>query len=168
MENETPGPLAAVLAEPKCDWSIKDALALANTLANHGLRDGNADAASSCIYSLCRTLLGNAAAIREALQELCDCTSCDWSCIGRTGFDPLNETCLSCTGRPERDGDCPWIRARAALAAPARNCDTVRDGREALGWCRESVAVERDAAYDRRMRDAIRWLLAPAKKGGEA
>ena len=66
---------------------------------------------------------GNAAAMREALQNLCDCTSCDWACIGRTGFDPLNESCLHCTGRPERNDDCPWKMARAALAAPARNCD---------------------------------------------
>lgn len=54
--------------EPKRDWSVKDALALANTLANHGLRDGNADAASSCIYSLCRTSPGNNAAMREAQE----------------------------------------------------------------------------------------------------
>ena len=57
--------------EPRCDWSIGEARALANTLANHGLRDGNADAASSCIYSLCRNLSspGNAAALRAALED---------------------------------------------------------------------------------------------------
>lgn len=58
--------------EPKCNWSIKDALALANTLANHGLRDGNADAASSCIYSLCRNLSSPGNAALAAPPRNCD------------------------------------------------------------------------------------------------
>lgn len=55
--------------QPTCDWSVKDALNFANTLANHGCtRDANADAASSCIYALCRQLKdgGNAASQRVA------------------------------------------------------------------------------------------------------
>ena len=56
---------------------------------------------------------------------------------------------------------------RSALAAPARNCDVVREENEALYRCRANVPVERDAAYDRGMRDAIRWFFAPAEGGAE-
>jgi len=60
-------------AKRGCDWSVKNALDLANTLANHGWTgEANADAASSCIYALCGLLkdVGNAAATREALETV--------------------------------------------------------------------------------------------------
>lgn len=100
----------------------------------------------------------NAAALREALQNLCACTSCDWACIGRTGFDPLNETCLRCTGRPEKDGDCPWIQARAALAAPARNCDRFAkpdDAMRAFAAATGTTTIDLDAALS-----FAAWLFA--------
>lgn len=95
--------------EPKCNWSIKDALALANTLANHGLRDGNADAASSCIYSLCRILSshGNAAALRRALEdteELLEHFAKPGTMLHSAFFLHMRDN-------------------RAALSAPPRNCD---------------------------------------------
>lgn len=47
----------AEATKPTCDWSVKDALNFANTLANHGwTREANAYAASSCIYALCRMI----------------------------------------------------------------------------------------------------------------
>ena len=58
---------------PKCDWSVQEALGFANTLANHGwTQEANSDAASSCIYSLCRLLKerGDYAKLREALETL--------------------------------------------------------------------------------------------------
>ena len=67
--------------KPKSDWSVQEASSFANTLANHGwTREANADAASSCIYSLCRQLkerdnevpLSNCAKMREALEYLRD------------------------------------------------------------------------------------------------
>jgi hypothetical protein len=47
--------LKAESTQPKSEWSVKDALAFANTLANYGwTQEANADAASACIYALCR------------------------------------------------------------------------------------------------------------------
>ena len=94
---------------PKCDWSVKDALNFANTLANHGwTMDANSDAASSCIYALCRMLkeIGNPAALRNALKEIADI------CDGKTEQSPSEERLII------------YNLAKAALAEPARNCDS--------------------------------------------
>ena len=98
--------------EPKCNWSIKDALALANTLANHGLRDGNADAASSCIYSLCRILssAGHAAAMREALENSNGLLE-ELAMIGEWGESAREQIAEN----------------NAALSATACNCDLCED-----------------------------------------
>ena len=93
--------------QQKYDWSVKNALALANTFANHGwTHEANADAASSCIYALCRLLKdgGNAAAMREALVKIHDLTNAlDENC----GVDPVEIRDI----------------ARNALTKPPRNCD---------------------------------------------
>ncbi len=135
--------------EPKCDWSLNEALALANTLANHGLRDGNADAASSCIYSLCRHLRapGNAAALREALKAFIQLAD-DGTIQPRT--------------KGHHDEHCFVVAqgmARAALSAPPRNCDRYRTEEEALkAW---DGLDENDAGDWFAFTD---WLFAPAKE----
>lgn len=131
--------------EPKCDWSIKDALALANTLANHGLRDGNADAASSCIYSLCRILSapGNAAAMRVALVR---CAT-----LGEYCFQDIHAEVAKV--------------ARAALAAPARNCDRFCNTAQALGAYRDGPPIGEEWGGGDWMQ-LLDWLFAPAKEGG--
>jgi hypothetical protein len=110
--------------------------------------------------------------MRAALQNLCDCTSCDWACIGQTNYDPCDETCLKCTGRPARDNDCPWIQARAALSAPARNCDrfaTEDEARKAFQEVRGHKVLADVELWDS-MDEAgalVRWLFAPAEGGAK-
>ena len=148
--NETVGNAAArdeeQAVQPKTNWSLTDAFALANTLANHGwTRDANADAASSCIYALCRLLKdgGDAAAMREALVKLVDFCSRLWK---REKLTPLLE------------------RARAALAKPPRNCDKFQGDIEEL---REACLRERGLNPDEDFPEIFcEWLLAAAKKGG--
>lgn len=116
--------------EPQCNWSIRDALALANTLANHGLRDGNADAASSCIYSLCRILSspGNASALREALLR----------CEAISHLPEIREQ--QCV----RDMRNIIIRA---LAVPPRNCDvgTAKEQAERFeSFCQSNMQFYKD------------------------
>lgn len=66
--------LKAESTQPKSEWSVKDALAFANTLANHGwTQDANADAASSCIYALCRILKVCGNAMEVCMKQMCDC-----------------------------------------------------------------------------------------------
>ena len=63
----------AEATKPTCDWSMKDALDFANTLANHGwTREANADAASSCIYALCRMLKARGNALEVCMKQMCD------------------------------------------------------------------------------------------------
>lgn len=115
--------------------------------ASDHLDDNDARQLAEAVERVCTP--GNAAAIREALRESC--------------------AILAVVDGGEYSGeiDSQLDKNTAALAAPARNCDVVRDENEALYRCRANVPVERDAAYDRGMRDAIRWLLAPAEKGAE-
>lgn len=155
--------------EPKCNWSIKDALALANTLANHGLRDGNADAASSCIYSLCRILFahGNAAALRDALVQ-CELFLGN---VSRHGHPTLNpgDKCTACDGVDELRG-----MVVAALAAPARNCDRFKAADEVSAYWGanvHAVPLHGDAYAmridGREFATFLDWLLAPAEGGVE-
>ncbi len=164
---------------PKPDWGVHEALAFANTLANHGwTREANPDAASSCIYSLCRLLRapGNAAAMREALEQV------------QSGFDnnvlgPI--------------GDIPnyWeideakrlrVVVDSALAAPARNCDRFATPAEAhiafQRFCRGNyrpgyAAAGLDGCDDCELCETknesgedscpFAWLFAPAEGGAE-
>ena len=65
--------------QPKSEWSVKDALTFASTLANHGwTQEANADTASSCIYALCRMLKGCGHAIEDCMKQMCDrCRAAD-------------------------------------------------------------------------------------------
>ena len=75
--------------QPTCGWSVKDALNFANTLANHGWTwEANSEAASSCIYALCRMLkdCGNTEQMRKALERIVSLlNSLDEDC----GVDPV-------------------------------------------------------------------------------
>lgn len=177
MPNETnkPETLAAILAEMRKTAKDSYAEKTAKRLEGHeatGTRDAlDIKDAIQCLRDDDKYLLdladrieaaarrerepGNAAATRGALEELVYRKCLVQGSCGK----PMDKLCTYTA--------CIWHPYRAALAVPARNCDVVRNEDEALSRCRESVAVERDAAYDRGMRDAIRWLLAPAKKGGE-
>jgi hypothetical protein len=66
--------------------------------------------------------VGNAAAMREALESFM-VGSCVYPCVESCGYDPIDEICMRCAASPENDGDCPYEKARKALAAPPRNCD---------------------------------------------
>jgi hypothetical protein len=149
--------------EPKCDWSIKDALALANTLANHGLRDGNADAASSCIYSLCRILSApcSAAAMREALEAVRD--AFDSNDFGAMGDHPSSEV-LDMADAVRRKVD-------AALAAPPRNCDVgTAEGQERRYFKLKTEFIDRmtkcpHVGYSY-FPESLEWAQMPYEKGG--
>jgi hypothetical protein len=65
--------------------------------------------------------VGNAAAMREALESFM-VGSCVYPCVS-CGYDPIDEVCMRCAASPEKDGDCPYEKARKALSVPARNCD---------------------------------------------
>ena len=143
--------------EPKCNWSIRDALALANTLANHGLRDGNADAASSCIYSLCRILSspGNASAMREALENSNGLLE-ELAMIGEWGESAREQIAEN----------------NASLSAPVRNCDRFETEYKAhSAFCAEPckhpcgncTVTNVEMAHD----CFIHWLFAPAEGGAE-
>lgn len=94
----------------KCDWSVQEALDFANTLANHGwTRETNSDAASSCIYSLCRLLKerGDCAKLRKVLiKAQTALVICEWP--DGTRMEGVAEL---------------MHQIDAALAAPPRNCD---------------------------------------------
>ena len=141
--------------EPRCDWSIGEARALANTLANHGLRDGNADAASSCIYSLCRNLSspGNAAALRAALEdteELLEHFAKPGTMLHSAFFLHMRDN-------------------RAALAAPPRNCDRFKAADEARMAFWDTHETIWDAFKNRGgtelFYEVLDWLFAP--EGGK-
>ena len=109
---------------PKCDWSVKDALNFANTLDNHGwTREANADAASSCIYALCRLLkdCGNAAAMREAVGDLLYMAE---RYVQKT---PATESIIFDAKTKKEIRTINYYdviaKAKAALSAPPRNCD---------------------------------------------
>ena len=141
--------------EPKCNWSIKDALALANTLANHGLRDGNADAASSCIYSLCRILSapGNAAAMRAALEK------------AHNNIKKAREFIAWQTREDELLMEAQQ-EIKTALSAPARNCGRFATAEEARDAVKAAFANTM-LLDDRQLRAVCDWLFDSAEGGAK-
>ena len=140
----------------KSDWSVAQALALANALANHGWERGaNSDVASACIYALCRMLKegGNPAALRNALKEIADI------CDGRAN---------AANPSPSQDMFIIYNLAKAALAEPARNCDiyatekSVEEGREECDHCSHQDHEARCVFC------MVRWMLSTAKEGDKA
>ena len=103
-----------------------------------------------------KTVACNAAAMREALVELmkfaCNC------CQERYCEEDIEEE----DGQRIPIPCSAIIKARAALAAPARNCDRFYVAAEALAeWQR--LAHIKPNAWDFRYNY---WLFAPAKKEG--
>lgn len=93
---------------------------------------------------------GNAAAMREALMFLVENEAHLFKADLTNGEYDLLEAIV--------------IKARAALAAPARNCDrTFRSADEAVG----AYVTERGDGPHLGYCDAIKWALDPAKEGGE-
>ena len=109
----------------------------------------------------------NAAAMREALVRMCNP---DEACDNFYGPDEMDETCRRCTRNPfddvEVDGDasCPLLAARAALAAPARNCDRFATAEEAI----RAFAEKWDGDDHPDFGLFGRWLFAPAEGNGHA
>ena len=147
--------------KPKSDWSVREALDFANTLANHGwAREANADVASSCIYALCRMLKerGNSAAMREALRKITEL----FRDIDLTIDSPENEA---------------YSIAASAIAAPPRNCDMGTEKEQTDGFLRFCrVAKPEVATCDGCPLDGTKaalcefaWLQMPyeAKEGGD-
>ena len=138
--------------QQKTNWSLTDALAFANTLANHGwTREANADSASSCIYALCRLLKdgGNAAAMREALLR-CEAISC----------------------LPEiREQQCVRDMRNiitAALSAPPKNCDLYNTPEESIRMFETYIRESGKVGFINPFTEVVKWLFAPsAERKGE-
>ena len=99
-----------------------------------------------------RESAGNAAAMREALVKIHDLTNAlDEEC----GVDPVEIRDL----------------ARAALSAPARNCDRDLSDRQSIWkeFCQWVRSSSLGCASDPSAGDAFEWLLAPAaEREGES
>lgn len=156
--------------------SLKDALDLANTIANHGINANDlGDKASATIYALChevrtvrgedanikqevqklrrelrdlRNAPGNAAALREALKKVLGCY--ESGAIRTVYNDPESW---------RHDDELCYLKAdvEAALAAPARNCDR---------FATVGAAYKAWRATDQE-RDFADWLFTEEKGGAE-
>ena len=94
--------------------------------------------------------VGNAAAMREALEKIVAMPVLDEEC-----------QCPECVRqRTVRD------IARAALAAPLRNCDRFRMAEEAHRMWRKYLGCHAILAQGWRTIDVLDWLFAIAKEGG--
>ena len=98
---------------------------------------------------------GNAAAMREALNDAVRWLSgmlqfCDRR---RTG-EEIRVPAYSAFGTIDR--------LRAALSAPARNCDRFQTAEEALAEIEKQLFVWNPTLYS-----VVQWLFAPAKEGGD-
>lgn len=107
---------------------------------------------------------GNQISLREALELAI--TIGDWCCAQTD--DPLECCEFSCAYQVEPHGeagaDCPWKKIRAALAAPARNCDRDLSDRQSIWkeFCQWVRSSSLGCVLDPSARDAFEWLLAPA------
>lgn len=66
-------------------------------------------------------MCGDMAKLREALESFM-VGSCVYACVSG-GYDENEDWCAQCLASPKGSGDCPYEKARKALAAPPRNCD---------------------------------------------
>lgn len=103
------------------------------------------------------TPVGNAAAMREALEKCRDLAETIWQSEG--GEDVSSEICEL------KD------RIAAALAAPARNCDKYSHDEALRVWAAEKEN-ERNGCFDEWLYDCDNWLAANdralmARRGGE-
>ena len=110
--------------------------------------------AEHCL-SCARSINGDAAALRQAL-ELCMRYMCEY-CRKEAAFSMPGKQCV--------DG-CETLRvAKAALAAPARNCDLIANE---LNIDPERVPEALNKCENAPIRELIRWIFAKAEKGGVA
>jgi len=151
-KNETPA------IQPKSEWTIAEALQFANTLSNHGwTREANADAASSCIYALCRNLRerGDSAAMREALEYLLkerDILDFCHNNLGSKTWEDWDKVYKVLRKIIEK--------AMRALAAPPRNCDVYNSES-----CRMAYHLHGDGILT--MQAFANWLFATATTPGQ-
>ncbi len=112
------------------------------------LDDNDARQLAEAVERVCAPC--NAAALREALEQaLAYCESDQKSGIAYSDNDIL----------------VPMLRA--ALSAPARNCDVSRDTKQTIERCLADLNVESSSAsFDAGVCAAIGWMLAAPAKGG--
>lgn len=105
---------------------------------------------------VCHDVQGNKVALRQAL-ELCMRYMCEY-CRKEAAFSMPGKQCV--------DG-CETLRVvKAALAAPARNCDLIANE---LSIDPERVPAELNKCENAPIRELIRWIFAKAEpKGGVA
>lgn len=96
---------------------------------------------------------GNAAALRAALEKFLD--------FSRRGLAFF--TSYRYTEAENAEIEAAFDGAKAALAAPARNCDRFADPGKA--WLAYKAECDKNETVPN-MIGAISWLLEPAKKGG--
>lgn len=166
--------------------SLKDALDLANTIANHGINANDlGDKASAAIYALChevrtvrredaeikqevqrlrRELLnhrnahGNAAAMRGALLKVLGCYE---SGAIRTEYNDPDSW--------KHDDELCYLKddVEAALAAPSRNVDRFADIATAITAFSREVPDWEDHDGIPDYYELAKWLFAPAEGGAE-
>lgn len=110
---------------------------------------------------------GNAAALREALESFM-VGSCVYPCVESCGYDPIDEICMRCAASPEKDGDCPYEKARKALAAPQRNCDAM-PWRKAWDEWRAKHHPQNPQTFNESYEATVafmEWFTAPASEKG--
>lgn len=112
---------------------------------------------------------GNAAKLREALIDVVKRLKAYVGCDHHT-FHLTATTCdgITSVGKCGKIGTCAAIfKARAALAAPPRNCDVPYNDRvEMYGAFKDWCNARGHTMNPKLACDAFDWLLAPATKGG--
>lgn len=112
-------------------------------------------------------MVGNAAALREALESFM-VGSCVYPCVESCGYDPIDEICMRCAASPEKDGDCPYEKARKALAARQRNCDAM-PWRKAWDEWRAKHHPQNPQTFNESYEATVafmEWFIAPAAEKG--
>lgn len=156
--------------------SLKDALDLANTIANHGINANDlGDKASATIYALChevRTVRGEDANIKQEVQklrrELRDLRRAPGN---DAAMREALEYVLEKIDAWRTDGTMEhWQYSQlfdtcdAALAAPARNCDLFATANDAV----ESYIAAHPYDNEPDASTYGSWLFAPAEGGDHA
>lgn len=106
----------------------------------------------------------NAAAMRDVVESLCEISPNDEVELSKLSKRLIADDIYGggLVEKIVRD----IAKARAALAAPARNCDVSRDTKETIERCLASLNVESSSAsFDAGVCAAIGWMLAAPAKG---
>lgn len=163
--------------------SLKDALDLANTIANHGINANDlGDKASATIYALChevRTVRGEDSNIKQEVQklrrELRDLRRAPGSDAAlREALGKLTDAVRNYFGWDDapavQDRDDPTAyfcaemsAALAALDAPPRNCDRYGDAKSALDAFIIKKRIKNEDVDVLNLRDFFDWLFEQAE-----